>query len=83
MKEWNMIESPLVMEWTAEARRETALATRREDILLTLKARFPEPLSEEIVGVISKQDSVELLRAWFHAALYSPSIVAFTAVLKH
>jgi hypothetical protein len=82
MKEWNMIDSPLVLQWTAEARRDTELATRREDILMTLRARFPEPLSEEIVKVINHQDSVQLLRAWFHAALYSPSLAAFTVVLQ-
>jgi hypothetical protein len=82
MKEWYMIDSPLVREWTAEARRETELAVRREHLLLVLNARFPEPLPEEMMKLINRQDSPQLLRAWFHAALYSPSLVAFISVLQ-
>src|SRR6185437_13164258 len=64
MKEWNMIESQLVWEWTADARREAEVATRREDLLLAIKERFPEPIPEEIVSLINQQESVELLRDW-------------------
>jgi hypothetical protein len=82
MKEWTMIESKLVMEWTADARRETELATRRDVLFQTLKERFAIPLPEEVVGVINQQVSVEVLRDWFRAALHVPSLDAFLAVLR-
>ena len=77
-----MVESKLVMEWTADARREAELATRREDVLMTLKERFPDPLPEDIVGLINQQESGELLRDWFRAALRTPSLEEFLAVLR-
>ena len=77
-----MIESQLVQEWTADARRETELATRRDVLLEILKERFTEPLSEEIVGLIDHQESVEVLRDWFRAALHVPSLEEFIAVLR-
>ncbi len=77
-----MIESQLVWEWTADARREAEVTTRREDLLLTLKERFSAPLSEEVVGLINRQESVELLRDWFRAALRAPSLEEFLAVLR-
>jgi hypothetical protein len=82
MKEWNMIESQLVWEWTADARREAEVTTRREDLLLALKERFPDLLSEEAVGVINQQESIELLRDWFRAALRASSLEEFLAVLR-
>jgi len=77
-----MIESQLVWEWTADARRESELATRREDLLLTLKTRFPDPLPQEIADLINRQDSVEVLRDWFTAALRAGSLEEFIAVVR-
>jgi hypothetical protein len=82
MKEWTMIESQLVQEWTADARRETELATRRENLLEALKERFPQPVPDEFVGLINRQESVELLRDRFRAALRAPSLENFLAVLR-
>jgi hypothetical protein len=77
-----MIESQLVLEWTADARRESDLMARREFLLTTLKERFAEPLPEEIGGLINQQTSIEVLRDWFRAALHVPSLEAFVAVLR-
>jgi hypothetical protein len=82
LKEWDMIESQLVWEWTADARRETELATRREMLLTTLTERFPEPLPQEVADLIARQDSTELLRDWFRAALRASSLEEFLAVLR-
>jgi hypothetical protein len=82
MKEWTMIESQLVLAWTADARRESDLTARREFLLTTLKERFAIPLPEEVVAVINQQVSVEMLRDWFRAALHVPSLDAFLAVLR-
>lgn len=82
MKEWNMIESQLVWEWTADARRETELATLRRVLLLTAKERFPDPLPEAMGALINNQGSIELLNDWFRAALRAKSLEEFLAVLR-
>jgi len=82
LKEWNMFESQLVNEWTADARREERLTTRREDILMTLKERFPASLPEEAAEVINRQDSAEVLRDWFRAALRASSLGEFLSILR-
>jgi hypothetical protein len=82
VKEWNMIESQLVLEWTAEARREAELQGKREYLLLLLKCRFPDGLPEEIVSLINRQESFEVLRDWFQAAANAASLEEFLAVLR-
>jgi hypothetical protein len=82
IKEWNMIESQLVWEWTADARREAELTTRREVLLMTLKERFQAPIPEEVTILINQQESIELLRDWFRAALRASSLDEFVAVLR-
>ncbi len=77
-----MIESQLVWEWTADARREAELTTRRDDLLMTLKERFSTPIPEEIGELINGQSSIDLLRDWFRAALRAQSLEDFVAVLK-
>jgi hypothetical protein len=82
MKEWTMIESQLVLEWTADARREAELATLREVLFNLLKRKFPEPLPEEFAGLINGQKSGELLREWFWAGFEAASLAEFLAVLR-
>jgi hypothetical protein len=77
-----MIESQLVWEWTAEARREAEMQVHREYLLLTLEERFPASLPEEIASLINRQESVELLRDWFCAALRATSLEEVLAVLR-
>jgi hypothetical protein len=77
-----MVESQLVREWTAEARREGRLATRREDLLLILEKRFPNPIPKEVVDLINRQDSAELLRDWVRAAIRVQTLEEFLAVIQ-
>lgn len=77
-----MIESQLVQEWTADARREAELATGRDYLLRMLKARFPGPLPEEVIELINHQESGEVLSDWFDAALRVASLEEFQAVLR-
>jgi hypothetical protein len=82
LKEWNMIESQLVLEWTAEARRETEVTTRRKDLFLILKERFPDPLPQEVASLINQQESAELLWDWLRVAVRAPFLEEFLAVLR-
>jgi hypothetical protein len=82
LKEWKMIESQLVLEWTADARRKAELTTRREDLLLTLKERFPDRIPEEIVDLINRQESMALLQDWLRAGLHASSLDELLAVLR-
>jgi hypothetical protein len=77
-----MFESQLMREWTAEACRQTELATQRKLLLLLLKLRFPEPVPEEFVGLINRQESGELLQDWFLAGIGAASLEEFLAVLR-
>jgi hypothetical protein len=77
-----MFESQLVREWTAEARRQAELATRRENLLLLLGLRFPEPVPDEFVALINRQENNELLKEWFLAGIHAASLEDFLAVLR-
>jgi hypothetical protein len=82
LKEWDMVESQLVQEWTADARREGGLVMGREFLLGFLKKRFPDSVPAEVVGLINQQDSADLLRDWFFAAVDASSLEEFLAVLR-
>jgi hypothetical protein len=79
---WDMTESMLVNRWTEEARREARLLTRREDVLEVVQTRFPGAIPAEIVDLIRRQESEELLKEWFQAALKAPSAEEFLAVVR-
>jgi hypothetical protein len=82
LKEWNMYESQLFKEWTAEADRRAEVRTRRETILEALKERFPVAVPQEVVDVINHQDSLDILREWNRAALRASSLEDFLTVLR-
>jgi len=74
-----MVESQQVLEWTAAARREVEINTRREDLLALLEGRFPGAVPTEVREVIGKQDSPQMLLDWFNAAIKVDSIDSFRA----
>ncbi len=82
MKDPSRIEAQLVWEWTADARREAEVTTRRDVLLVASRERFPGPLPEEVVALINQQESIDLLRDWFRAALRTSSLEEFLAVLR-
>jgi hypothetical protein len=82
LKEWNMYESQLFKEWTAEALRRGERSARRQDLLQILQERFPDTLTAEVSDLITRQESDELLRDWFRAALRAASAEEFLTVLR-
>jgi hypothetical protein len=79
---WDMTESTFLNQWTEEARREARLLTRREDVLEAVQTRFPGDIPAEIVDLIRRQDSEELLREWHRAAITAPSAEEFLAIVR-
>jgi len=74
-----MVESQLVLEWTAAARREEEIKSARTWLLELLELRFPGAVPTEVREVIGKQDSLEMLHDWFKAAVKAISIDSFRA----
>jgi hypothetical protein len=82
LKEMEMKESQVVMEWMADARREERVATRRLDVLRAARLRFKGELTEEDEQMISTQESADVLGAWLDAAVAQPTYADFRAVLR-
>jgi hypothetical protein len=79
---WEMTESMLVNSWTEEARREARILARREDLLRLAQRRFPGAIPAEVVDLIRRQDSEELIGAWFDAAIDAATAEEFLAVVR-
>jgi hypothetical protein len=75
---WDMTESQVVNRWMSQGE----LARARKDLLDAIKVRFPGALTEEIAQLINQQDSSDLLREWFLAALKADTFDQFLDVLK-
>jgi hypothetical protein len=81
LKGWNMLESPTVLEWQAQARQEGILLTQRANLLRLLERRFPVPLPADLATQIAAlTDGAELL-GWFDAAAIAPSLDAFRTMV--
>jgi hypothetical protein len=79
---WDMTESQVVKEWMEEARREERLRTRRADLIRVLRARFANSVGQEVLDLITAQDSDEILQEWLDAASSSGTWDDFLAVLR-
>jgi hypothetical protein len=77
-----MTESIIVNRLTEKARREERILMRRETVLEAAQARFPDVIPVEIVDLIRRQDSEELLREWHRAAITAASAEEFLAVVR-
>jgi hypothetical protein len=77
-----MTESQVVKRWTEQARREERILTLRENLLQLAQGRFPGSIPAEVVDLINRQDSQELLREWFRAAISAVSAEQFLSVLR-
>jgi hypothetical protein len=79
---FKMTESQVVNEWISQSNTQTALKTRRQDLLELLEIRFPGLVPNEVVQLIQEQDSPDLLQEWFRAAARAFTFDQFLAVLK-
>lgn len=86
---WNVKQSPQVLEWQAQARREGRVEGQAEGrlegraegkveaVLRVLELRFGSPVANDLVALLNQvHDPMELSR-WLDAALTAPSLDAF------
>jgi hypothetical protein len=77
-----MTESIIANRLKELARREGSLVTRREDLLRLVQRRFPSAIPAEVVDLIGRQDSEEMLGEWFDAAIDALSVEVFLAAVR-
>jgi hypothetical protein len=77
-----MTESKVVSEWIEEAVQQAQVKEARENLLRILRRRFPSVLTEDVLGTVNAQSSLDLLHYWFDAALAVFSPEEFLAVLR-
>ena len=79
---FDMTESKVVNEWIEEAVAQAQLKEARENLVRLLRRRFPAALTEDVLGAINAQPSLDMLHDWFEAAISAFSAEAFLAVLR-
>jgi hypothetical protein len=79
---WDMTESKVVNRWMDEARRDERLKASRQHLLELAQGRFPGAIPAEVVDLIGRQDSAEMLEEWFRAAISAPSAEQFLSVVR-
>jgi hypothetical protein len=79
---WDMTESQVVNRWIEQARREERVLAQREFLLQLAQGRFPGSIPAEVVDLINRQDSQELLKGWIRAAISAASAEEFLSVLR-
>jgi hypothetical protein len=77
-----MTESKVVNRWIEQARREGRILALRENLLQLAQGRFPGSIPTEVVDLINRQDSQELLDEWFRAAISAASAEQFLSALR-
>lgn len=78
---WNMRQSQQVLEWQDEARTETRVETKREDLLRLLQLRFADPLPADLVAAVRAQHDVAVLSQWFDTAATATSLDELHALM--
>jgi hypothetical protein len=66
-----------VLEWQAEAKKETEKRTLVEAILCVLDGRFATAIPAELEARIQSTEDPTQLRHWLRAAAAAPSLEAF------
>jgi len=82
LKEADMKDSPLVLEWTADARLQERVETLPETLLRLAGMRFKGELTDEDRQMMSTQDSAAVLREWLDAVIQAKDYTDFRAVLR-
>jgi hypothetical protein len=77
-----MTESKVVNQWIEEALKQGRLEGARESILRVLRRRFPAALTEDVLGAINAQPSLDMLHGWLDGALAAFSAEEFLALLR-
>lgn len=79
---FEMTESQVVNEWISQGEARGELKNQRQNLLDLLESAFPGAIPQDVVRLIQHQDSLEVLRDWFKAALRAKTPEQFLGVLK-
>jgi hypothetical protein len=79
---FDMTESVVVNEWISQGVTKGELKTQRQNLLELLEVQFPGAVPNDVVQLIQKQESLELLHDWFRTALRVDTFEQFMDVLK-
>jgi hypothetical protein len=82
MKELELTESQVVNRWLLQGQHAGEVKATRRVLLQLLQLRFPKDVSADLTAMIDKQDNLELLNAWFQAAVRAYSFAQFLEFLK-
>jgi hypothetical protein len=82
LKEVDMEESQVILEWTADARRQGQVEALRATLLRLAQIRFKAELTDEDRQMISTQGSVGVLDEWLNAVVKADDYAGFRAVLR-
>jgi hypothetical protein len=82
LKEVDMQESRVVLEWTADARRQERVEALRATLVRQAELRFKGELTDEDRQMLSTQDSVGVLDEWLDAVVKANDYAAFRTVLR-
>jgi hypothetical protein len=77
-----MTESQVVNEWISQGEAKGKLAERRQKLLKLLSKRFPGAVPDDVIRLINKQESLDLLDHWFDAAAEAYTFQQFADVVK-
>jgi hypothetical protein len=77
LRDWTMVESTLLKEWTAKAEART----RREDLSLVLRERFPTAAIDDLLARIDLESDSATLRSWIKVAIKAKTITKVRAAI--
>jgi hypothetical protein len=78
----NVVDSILHRRAVQQGRDLERVASTRDHLLFLVREKFREGMPEEFVKLIQEQESYEMLDTWYRAAVTSPTVEAFLAVLR-
>lgn len=74
LKDWNMSESQVVLEWQ--------LTRARADLLRVLQLRFVKEVPADLKVAIERMTDPDVISRWFAAAVTAPSLDAFREAVQ-
>lgn len=77
-----MQQSPVVLEWQAQAAEQATLKTKATDILKALEFRLHRKPPLAVAEKVKATTDLELLERWFKAAVTVDSMKEFRELLK-
>ncbi len=77
LKEWNMQESQVILEWIAKGEAKGEVKASKHTLLRLLEKKFPPGPPAEVASLIRSTEDKALLDHWFEVALDAASLDEF------